>query len=71
MPVVSRGRLLSDGEVAGWPGCWLGGWADAGGAELSEGLSELMAQPLVVLGQFPVAGECDHLNWPRLAWVSS
>ena len=32
------------------------GWADPGGAELSEGLGELVAQPLVVLGQFPVAG---------------
>ena len=38
--------------VGGWPGIG----ADAGGAELSEGLGELVAQPLVVLGQFPVAG---------------
>ena len=27
-----------------------------GGAELSERLGELVAQPLIVLGQFPVAG---------------
>jgi len=37
-------------------GRWPGIWADAGGAELSEGSGELVAQLLVVLGQFPVAG---------------
>lgn len=30
-------------------------WADADRAELSEGLGELVAQPLIVLGRFPVA----------------
>jgi hypothetical protein len=37
-------------------GRWPGIGADAGGAELAERLGELVAQPLIVLGQFPVAG---------------
>jgi hypothetical protein len=37
-------------------GRWSGIGADAGGAELSERLGELVAQPLIVLSQFPVAG---------------
>jgi hypothetical protein len=37
-------------------GRWTGIGAEAGGAELSESLGELVAQPLIVLGQFPVAG---------------
>jgi len=56
MMVVSRGRLLSKGGFLLIVGTLAGDRADAGGAELSEGLGELVAQPLVVLGQFPVAG---------------
>ena len=36
---------------------------DPGGAELCEGLGELVAPPLIVLGQFPVAATaCSQLN---------
>ena len=56
MPVGGRGFLLLKGDVARMARVLARGWAGAGGAELSEGLSELVAQPLVVLGQFAVAG---------------
>ena len=56
MAVVSRGRLLSKGSfpLIAWTRSGIG--VDAGGAVLSGGLGGLVAQPLVVLGQFPVAG---------------
>ena len=56
MVMVSRGRLLSKGSfpLIGWNTVRIG--ADAGGAVLSGGLGGLVAQPLIVLGQFPVEG---------------
>ena len=56
MVVVSEGRLLSEGGFPLIVGTLARIEADAGSAELSEGLGELVAQLLVVLGQFPVAG---------------
>jgi len=52
MAVVSRGRLLSKGGFPLIAGMLAGVGADAGGVELPEGLGELVAQPLIVLGQF-------------------
>jgi hypothetical protein len=62
MVVVSRGRLLPEGSFPLIAGRGSGIGADAGGAVLSEGLGELAAQPLIVLGQFPVAAACSRLN---------
>jgi len=56
MVVASRGRLLSKDSFPLIVGRLVRIGADADGAELAEGLGELAAQPLIVLGQFPVAG---------------
>src|SRR5271154_4096569 len=56
MVMVSRSQLLAKGGFLLIVGTLARVGADAGGAELSEGLGELVAQPLIVLGQFPVAG---------------
>jgi hypothetical protein len=49
--------------------------ADADGTELPKGLGELAAQPLIVLGQFPVAGRgglqpASHFERPNFPILS-
>ena len=56
MIMVSRSQLLAKGSFFLIVGTLARVGADAGGAELSEGLGEPVAQPLIVLGRFPVAG---------------